>query len=265
MCFDVTVMMNGYVKFAALAAALSLMSQAVPAGELSDDIRISSKYMGYDLQYRVYTPDGIEEGVKYPVLFVTDGWLYVAAMHMPDVLDELMGEGRIRKAFVIFVDARNPDDLEENRRDSEYMCKVEYINFYTAELMPHLYENYPISVEREDTNILGLSFGGLNSACFGLLASNRFSGIGMHSPASGKHLKKIGPMFEKIETEPLRIFISVGTVNDNLRAVRRFRDLLESRGYEVTYIENKGKAHNFENWSGLLDDALLTLLPAGSP
>ena len=43
--------------------------------------------MGYDLQYRVYTPDGVEEGKKYPVLFVTDGALYLGGMNMPAVAD----------------------------------------------------------------------------------------------------------------------------------------------------------------------------------
>lgn len=252
-------------KSVVVTALFSVLSQPVGAGELSGDIRISSKYMGYDLQYRVYTPDGVAAGQRYPLLLVTDGNLYLEHMGMAGVLDKLMSAGRIRKAFVVFVDSRNPDDLSETRRNKEFMCKAEYANFYTAELMPQLYQRYPISARREDTNILGLSFGGLNSACFGIMASNRFSGIGMHSPGSAAHLKQVARLYERNETEPLRIFLSAGTVNDNLRAVRRFRDTLESRGCEVTYIENKGKAHNLENWSGLLDDALLALLPLDRP
>jgi enterochelin esterase-like enzyme len=236
------------LKTLVLIAAIIGFKGSVVAGEVSDNIRITSKYMGYDLQYRVYTPDGIE--------------LYLSGLDMPVVIDELVEAGTIRPAFFIFVDSRNPDDLQESRRNSEFMCKTEYVKFYNGELMPALYEAYPISRDRDDTNILGLSFGGLNSACFGVISSRTFSGIGMHSPASGDHVREVSRLYQKNETEPLRIFISSGTVNDNLRPTRRFRDVLEELGYQVTYVENKGAKHNLSNWSELLDDALITLLPA---
>lgn len=257
-------MMKRTLETIALAAWMCSLSPAAVAGALSDNIRITSKYMGYDLQYRIYTPDGIEEGARYPVLVVTDGQLYVDEMGMVDIVDRLMQSGSIRRAFVVFVDSRNPDDLGETRRNSEFTCKAAYVNFHAAELLPKLIEEQPISAAREDTNILGLSFGAINSACFGALASGRYSGIGMHSPGSDKHVREIMRLYEKIEkTEPLRIFLSVGTINDNLRANRRLRDTLEEKGYEVTYVENKGRTHTFENWREMIDDALLALLPAG--
>lgn len=255
-------MLNRTLKAVALAVGMCCLPQTALAGALSDNIRIASKYMGYDLQYRVYTPDGIEQGVKYPILLLTDGQWYIRPGEMVAVLDELMEAKRIEPFFAVFVDSRNPDDLDENRRNEEFMCNPQYVNFYTAELLPSLYEQYPISVDREDTSILGLSFGGLNSACFGVLASNRFYGIGMHSPASARHLRVVAGLYEENDTQPLKIFLSAGTVNDNLRAARRFRDVLERKGCEVTYIEATGKAHNWENWGELLDDALLALLPA---
>lgn len=245
---------------AVLFAAWGILPLAV-AGEVSDNIRISSKYMGYDLQYRVYTPDGIEEGQEYPVLFVTDGILYLLRMDMPAVADQLMASGEVRKAFIVFVDSNNPDNPQESRRNSEFMCNADYLKFYNGELLPSLYENYPISRHRDDTNILGLSFGGLNSACFGVINSKVFSGIGMHSPASGDHIREVAKLYEQNETEPLRIFISSGTRNDNLKSTRRFRDLLEEKGYPVTYVENKGARHDLDNWRVLLDDALIALLP----
>jgi len=255
-------MLNRTFKTVALAMSMCCLPLTALAGALSDTIRIASKYMGYDLQYRVYTPDRIEQGVKYRILLLTDGQWYIRPGGMVAVLDELIEARRIEPIFAVFVDSRNPDDLGENRRNEEFMCNPQYVNFYTAELLPSLYEQYPISVDREDTSILGLSFGGLNSACFGVLASNRFYGIGMHSPASARHLRVVAGLYEENDTQPLKIFLSAGTVNDNLRAARRFRDVLERKGYEVTYIEAKGKAHNWENWGELLDDALLALLPA---
>lgn len=249
----------------ALTALICASPASLPAGELSDNIRISSSYLGYDLQYRVYTPTGVAPGEKYPVLLVTDGQWYIAMLGMPGVLDELIAEGRMEPVFVVFVDSRNPDEPTENRRNDEFMCNVDYVNFYTAELLPTLYRHYPINVDREDTSILGLSFGGLNAACFGALASNRFYGIGMHSPGSGKHLRVVSGIYEENDTLPLKVFLSAGTVNDNFRAAKKFRDVLEKKGYDVTWIENTGKAHNWENWRELIDDVLLTFFGRESP
>lgn len=246
-----------YVKALIVVAALGGPAVAADASGLSDNFLIGSRYMGYDLQYRVYTPPGVKVGRMYPVLFVTDGQWYIRQGGMVEVLDGLIRSGRIEPVFVVFVDSRNPGDLRENRRNDEFMCKPEYVNFYTAELLPALYARYPISVDREQTSILGVSFGGLNSACFGVLASNRFYGIGMHSPASARHIGLVSGLYEKKKTLPLRVFMSAGTVNDNLRAARRFRDVLTKKGNAVTWVENTGKAHNWENWRELLDDALL--------
>lgn len=237
--------------------------QPTMAGEISDNIRISSQYMGYDLQYRVYTPDGIEEDRQYPVLFVTDGPLYLFRMEMPSVADALMAAGEISKAFIVFVDSNNPDDPTENRRNTEFMCNGDYMKFYNGELLPELWENYPMGRTRDDINILGVSFGGLNAACFGVINSTVFSGIGMHSPASDRHVGEVSKLYQENETEPLRIFMSSGTRNDNLKSTRRFRDVLEEKGYEMTYVENKGARHDVENWIPLLDDALMALLPPG--
>lgn len=246
-----------YLKAVVVAAALCGMPASVDASVLSENFRINSQYMGYDLQYRVYTPPGVEAGRKYPVLLITDGQWFIRQGAMVEMLDRLIESGQIDPLYAIFVDSRNPDDLGENRRNDEFMCKPEYVNFYTAELLPALYPRYPISVDREHTNILGVSFGGLNSACFGVLASNRFYGIGMLSPASTRHIRVVSGLYQKKDTLPLKVFMSAGTVNDNLRAARRLRDVFEDKGYAVTWVENTGKAHNWENWSSLLDDVLL--------
>ena len=244
-----------------LAAVLLVSMPGAVAGEVSDNFRISSEHMGYDIQYRVYTPKGIVEGDSYPVLFVTDGELYLTRMDLPSVADELITSGAIRKAFIVFVDSSNPDDPRESRRNTEFMCNADYLEFYNEELLPSLYARYPISQDRNDTNILGLSFGGLNSACFGVMNSQVFSGIGMHSPANADFVREVSRLYQQNETEPLRFFISSGTRNDNLASTRRLRDVLEKKGYEITYIENRGARHNLDNWRALLDDALLALLP----
>lgn len=76
-----------YLKVLIVVAALSGTSVAADASGLSDNFLIGSQYMGYDLQYRVYTPPGVKVGRKYPVLLVTDGQWYIRQGGMVEVLD----------------------------------------------------------------------------------------------------------------------------------------------------------------------------------
>ena len=55
---------------------------------------------------------------------------------------------------------------------------------------------------------------------------------------------------------PLRIFLSTGQPNDNTQANRRFKSILQDKGYAMKYVEVR-EGHNWDNWKPLLDDALL--------
>ena len=107
-----------------------------------------------------------------------------------------------------------------------------------------------------------MSFGGLNAACFGLMAPKWFGGIGMLSPASDKHLDVVNELYEETEPTPVRIFFSVGTRRDNTKAARRFHNTLERKGYEVSYVEVPF-GHDWSNWGPLLDDLLVTFFATG--
>lgn len=246
------------IRFVALLLigcfASALMAEQ---GTLSDNKRIFSKHLGYDLQYRVYTPPGVTANDELPSLYVTDGQAYLAQGDFKSVLDTAIGEGLVKPVLAVFVDSRNPDNLQENRRRSQFMCKTDYAKFFAGELVPEISNSQPVSGSRDDRVVLGLSFGGLNSACFGLMLSKVFSGIAMQSPASGEHVEVVRKLYEEKEKLPLKMFLSVGTINDNLRDVKRFRRTLEDKGYELDYTKVR-RGHDWNNWGPLLDDILLT-------
>jgi enterochelin esterase-like enzyme len=112
-------------------------------------------------------------------------------------------------------------------------------------------------MSRKDRVILGLSFGALNSACFGLLLPDVITGIAMQSPGSAAHVDVIRKLYKQKDAPPLQMFLSVGTKNDNLPAVRRFKRVLERKGYDLTYITVR-EGHDWRNWGPLLDDVLVT-------
>jgi enterochelin esterase-like enzyme len=238
-----------------IAALLLLTGTAFADGTLSADSRITSDVLGYDLQFRVYVPEGAGPDADLAVLFVTDGPGYIRQGHMPMVLDSLIGAGEITPVVVVFVDPRDPDNLSSNRRNSEYLCNDNYYIFYKEELIPFIEENYPVGRSRDDRGVLGLSFGATNAACFGLRGHETFSLIGMHSPANHP-VRNLLPAYEKMPLLPLKIFLSTGTPDDNTGDNRRFRRLLEEKGYQVEYIEVR-QGHDWRNWKPLIDDVLL--------
>ena len=228
---------------------------ALAGGTLSGDIRILSDALGYDLQYRVYAPEGVESAEDVPVLFITDGPGYIRQGRMPRVLDRLIKSARIAPVIVVFVDSRDPDDLKVNRRNREFFCNADYLRFYTDELIPAIEQDFPVGKDRESRAILGVSFGALNAACFGLLGYETFSGVGMHSPANYP-VKNLLPAYEQAPKLPLRIFLSTGSPNDNTVANRKFRNLLRDKGYDMKYVQTDA-GHNWGNWRPLVDDVLL--------
>lgn len=226
-------------------------------GDLGDNQRIHSKHLGYDLQYRVYLPAGASAGDRLPSLYVTDGQWYLEPGGFKAVLDDLISNGQIEPLVAVFLDSRNPDNLAENRRNSEFMCNQKFAAFFVDELVPAISAGHPVKPAREDRVILGMSFGGLNAACFGIALPDLFSGIAMQSPASAAHVDVVRELYEDAAKLPLKMFLSAGTRNDNLTAVRRFRSTLKKKGYDLTYHKVRG-GHDWQNWGPLLDDVLLT-------
>ena len=250
-----------YILGMAASLYLSIGAQALD-GKLSDNQRISSAYLGYDLQYRVYTPAGVEDLSDLPTIYLTDGQGYIRAGAMHRVLDKEIREGRIKPMVAVFVDARDPDNLRNNRRNSQFFCNIDYVKFYVGELVPHISTQYPVSLSGKDRAIMGLSFGGLNAACFGLLAPSTFGNIGMQSPAIHP-VPKLRDLYESEDIRPIRIFFSLGKINDNTAVGRDFKRILEEKGYPMFYKEVNA-SHNWRNWRPLLDDALQYFFPANS-
>ncbi len=226
-------------------------------GQLGDYQRISSAHLGYDLQYRVYTPANSADDSELPSLYVTDGEAYLAHGNFKSVLDKAISSGQIQPVLVVFLDSRNPDNLQENRRHSQFMCNLEFAKFFAAELVPTINKSQPVSLSRDKRVIMGVSFGSINSACFGLMLSDLFSGIAMQSPGSGDHVDVVRGLYEERDKLPLKMFLSVGTNNDNLSEVSRFRRVLEDKGYELSFTKVRRGRHDWNNWGPLLDDILL--------
>jgi len=240
-----------------LIVLLAFPSSVWAGGTLGRNIRFESRVLGYALQFRVYRPEGVDAATPLPTLYVTDGQWYLADGRIKATLDRLIAARTIQPLMAVFVDARDPDHLSENRRNAQFMCSQDYARFFAGELVPTVEASFAAIGDRDHRLIMGLSFGGLNAGCFGLMVPNVFGNIAMQSPASNRHVKLLTDLYRKNPLQPVRVFLSVGTRNDNTGAVRGFRRLLVKKGYDVTYKETP-HGHDWANWRPLVDDVLVT-------
>ena len=99
--------------------------------------------LGYDLQYRVYTPPRCRRLVK-PAHPLSDGWPKLSSRrgHGAVYLNQEIAAGRVKPLIAVFVDPRDPDYLKNNRRNSQFFCNLNNIKFYVGELVPHITSQY---------------------------------------------------------------------------------------------------------------------------
>ena len=233
-------------------------------GALGNNVRVTSSNLGYQVQYRVYTPAGYdaEQLANLPVVYVTDGHEY-AADHMGSlvaVLDNLIDDGSLRPTIAVFIDPRDPNNLGNNRRMSEYNMNPQFAGFVADELVAAIDSAYRTSTSADDHAILGTSLGGLNSAYFGAVQSDVFRKIAIQSPAFSYN-SSIYSLYDLPPQAPLEIYMTAGTINDG-NGGTTMNDILAEHGYDYTFVQaNEG--HSWGNWRGQLAGLLTVLI--GTP
>ena len=162
----------------------------ITPGILSDNLITYSSNLGYNVQYKIYTPYNYESVADLPVIYLTDGQDYAndAFGSMVTVLDNLIFDEVINPIIAVFIDPRNPDNLAENRRAEEYRSNLNFANFVGDELAAKIDNQYKTSPSADDRAILGASYGGWNSSYFGLVRSDKFGLIGIHSPSTSNDI-----------------------------------------------------------------------------
>ncbi len=226
------------------------------------EYKISSKALGYEIAYSVYTPNEAANQ-HLSTLYVTDGNEYIDPRlgNLRTVLDNLISDKKIRPLRVVFVDARDPGDQRNNRRMSELSLNEAYVAFLAEELIPAV-EHAP-RIDRVDRGILGTSLGGLTAAYVSFRRPDLFGLAAIQSPAFW-YKSEIFTLAEQSGQPTVRYFMSSGTYFDTAEASRRMKPILEARGHSVAYQETD-EGHSWGNWRNLMDDLLVALYGTDHP
>jgi enterochelin esterase-like enzyme len=233
----------------------TILAAGVSRGSVTNNINIHSTILNYNLLYKVYTPYGYEGLSNLSVIYVTDGQEYSNDYmgSMVVVLDNLIYSNKINPIIAVFIDPREPSNLNNNKRALQYRSNIQFANFVADELVPAIDLQYKTNTSSLSRAILGTSYGGWNSAFFGLTRNDKFKLIGMHSPAFDNTIIQAYSDSTKL---PLKIFMSTGLINDTQDRARALKAILEAKGYPLLYKEvNEG--HSWGNWRALMDEPLI--------
>jgi enterochelin esterase-like enzyme len=235
-----------------------------------------SEIMGNERRVWVYTPPGYEAatGRAFPVLMAFDGGGALSLTPTQRLLDNLLADGRIDPMIAVFID--NPTDTS---RSHELPCNEDFARFIETELIPWVRSNYRVSHDPREAYVTGVSYGGLASLWVGLRLPHLFGNVLSQSASlwwgPGFDLEK-PPFSQDYPAEwlvdqyaasprlPLRVWMEVGLMEPDDRMVepnRRMKEVLEAKGYNLTYSEYAG-GHDYAVWRGTLASALATMAPA---
>lgn len=233
-----------------------LVAPGVPRGLLSEPFVLTSKHLGYAKRFTVYTPAGFDKLRSLPVLYVTDGHEFSnpGMGALPQILDNLIADGRIAPVMAVFIDPRTTD-TGENLRGPELLTNPHFQAFLTQELIPFIDGRYPTRPVAAARGLAGISLGGLQATYTAMRQPDSFGLIGLLSPYYQAKPAVLAEV-EKAARQPVRLFVSQGTYDSDLANSRLLRDILAAKGYPFMYLETND-GHSWGNWRGVLDDMLL--------
>ena len=221
----------------------------------------------------VYTPasDDASPQVKHRLLVLFDGADYSADIPAATILDNLHAAAAIPPTVAVMVD--NADG-----RIADLANHQAFADFVAAVLVPWAQSHYRLAPGPGNTAVGGYSAGGLAAAYVAFRHPEVFGRVLSQSGAfwrgnegTSSPAEWLTDQFRNTPALALRLYIEVGANETGATAGgpifietnRRLRDVLQSKGYELRYVEVPGAVHNPAHWRTQLGPGLIYLSSAG--
>lgn len=230
---------------------------------------IDSEFLNYKHTVHIYLPPGYSEEKSYPVLYLQDGIDYVEFAQVPHTVTNLIKENKIKPLIVVFVTPPNRLQPKFPNRMSEYGLNENYVKFFTEELVPYIDENYRTAAKPQYRLVAGDSFGGLISAYIPFQRPDIFGNGYSQSGYQSFNKDQLINSYRSSDKKNIKLYVDSGLYErsvgvsflpkeetDFLMANRRFKKVLEDKGYEFVYKEYP-EGHTWGNWRRHLIDALI--------
>ncbi len=232
-----------------------------------DKYLYNSVVLGNERRIWVYTPHGYSvNNEEYSLVLLNDGNSYVNWLSAQNVLDNLLEQGIISPVVVVFISS-------SETRMKELTFNDDYLSFVINEIIPFVKSKYNIANTPEKTIVGGFSLGGLAAAYLGLKRPDIFGNVLSQSGSlfwkQEEESEWLIHQYENIDKLPLRFFITYGSLENSpiagptlIQSNKKFIQVLEDKGYEVSHLEFKS-GHDYLNWGETLAEGLISLFERG--
>ncbi len=213
---------------------------------------LKSTHTGRDYDLYIQLPDGNAQNKKkkYPVLYVLDGqWDFKL---LDSVYGGLLYDKFVPEMIIVGVTYSGPSPNYDTLRAMDYTPTSEsrhpgsgdalkFLSFLKRELLPFIEANYGADPSRRV--LMGSSLGGLFTLYAMFTEPGLFRGYVSASPAvpyGDRFVFKQEVVYAgKHPDLPVRLFVSVGGVEDLTAPVKEFMQVVSSRGYKGLKLETR--------------------------
>jgi enterochelin esterase-like enzyme len=218
----------------------------------------------------VYTPPGYDtsRGTRYPVLYLQHGagedetgWSRQG--HENFILDNLIAAGRAKPMIVVNENGTilPPPGAPPAPRGRGAMIENRFTEFdevVSRDLIPFVDAAFRTIADREHRAIAGLSMGGAEAMRLGVNHLDRFSHIGLFSPAIGNldpavHYDGKLSSAASVNRQLRLLWIGIGTEDPLHDGVKASREALDRAGIKHVWVESGG-GHTWTVWRRYLAD-----------
>ena len=227
-----------------------------------------SATLGNERKIWVYTPPGYDANAHdaYRLLVLFDGLQYQSWIPTPTILDNLIHAGKISPTVAVLI------GNAPGARSSELEYNPAFAEFLGKELLPWIHKHWHVTRDPRKSIVGGDSDGGGAAAFVALRRPDLFGNVLSQSGSFWVGNDRENVKWEWLATaygtspkRPLRFFLEAGVLEDIskdgptlLAANRHFLEVLQTKGYVVTYKE-VGGTHEPVHWRGELADGLISL------
>lgn len=208
----------------------------------------SSIVKGQEYELQILLPSGYEGSAKkYPVVYLMDSqWDFPL---VKCIYGEQYYDGFIPEIIVVGVTwgggkvlrSRDYTPPTKAERQEETGGADKFLEFMKTELFPFIESNY--RAETDNRTLMGCSLGGLLTLYTLFTHTDMFTGYAAASPALGwdnEALSKHEEAFSKKQvTKPVRVYMTVGDVEDGRPYFERFAENMKRRNYKNVRLHSK--------------------------
>lgn len=241
----------------------------IPKGKLLN-YHFNSKLLNNSRRIFVYFPAHFDKkDSEFLLAFFFDGKEYTEQVPTPDILDNLISEGKMPPTIAVFID--NPSS---ESRSKELPPNPTFAKMLAEELYPWITEQLDIQPKNTHTILVGSSYSGLAATyiagqyphLFGNVLAMSGSFWWKKANSQSNENNYIARLYATKPKQNINFFLSAGRYEasrngdfDILNNSRHLNDVLIAKGYSVSYKEYTTD-HSYFVWQYILPLGLSTLV-----